>query len=156
VNNKARVFVSNNIALRGEKMKKRYLTLVFAFVAVLSLSAGVVAQERHELNVKVPFDFYAAGKNMPAGEYAVTRISENGLNGLRLSTDDGKATVYVLPTEFAGSSDGAAAKMGFERVGSDRFLSYIVTEGGTYNISFEKSVETVARMKQHGEGNSGR
>jgi hypothetical protein len=78
-------------------VKKQYAGMLLTISCLLTLSVGAQGQDQREVTVTVPFEFVAAGKTLPAGKYAVTRVSEDGFSGLAVSNCDSRATVIVLP-----------------------------------------------------------
>jgi hypothetical protein len=131
-------------------MKKRFVIFVFALAVMLSLSTGLNAQVGHVFKVSVPFEFFVAGKTMPAGTYTVSRVSADSLGPLLLSSYESKASVVVLPTAFDSNSGGAVSLV-FEQVGDQRFLNRVGTPNGAYNIVTKHSNAVVAK-KRHSDG----
>jgi hypothetical protein len=131
---------------KGETMKKQYLTAVLALVCLLGL--GVVAQaQESEVITKVPFDFVAGGKTLPAGTYSVNRVST--LWDSHLIINNGDSAAFVLPIAFDSDSSAGQALLSFERVGDTYFLSKVKTPAGVYTIGTSRALSTTAQKKTH-------
>jgi hypothetical protein len=70
-------------------MKFCKLGLFFALLAAVCLPAAA-----QDLHVNVPFDFVAGGKTLPAGQYRVQRVFENG-DAWGLMGDHASAIVLI-------------------------------------------------------------
>jgi hypothetical protein len=64
-------------------MKKQYLAILFALICVLGLGLSARAQEEDTVITKVPFDFVAGGKVLPAGKYTLGRSRHSLSHGWR-------------------------------------------------------------------------
>jgi hypothetical protein len=56
-------------------MKKQYLTVLLAVIGLFVLGAVGHAQEEGKVVAKIPCEFVAGGKTLPAATYSITRIS---------------------------------------------------------------------------------
>src|SRR6266446_2041422 len=56
-------------------MKMSYFTVVLTLTCLLGLGLGAHAQDAGRVVVKVPFEFVAGGKTLPAGIYTIGRLS---------------------------------------------------------------------------------
>jgi hypothetical protein len=72
-------------------MKFCKVSLFLALFTAVCLPA--VAQDQIQLNV--PFNFFAAGKSLPAGHYQVERLFDGNMAAWRLVSDNGPATVVL-------------------------------------------------------------
>jgi hypothetical protein len=125
-------------------MKKSYLGALLTLVCVFGLGISARAQDE-QVVAKVPFDFVAGGKTMPAGTYNVSRVV-GPQRGLIIRGSDSSA--FVLPMVFdAGTADHAS--LGFAHVGDSYFLSKIETLGGVYTVGTPRPMNKVAQMKDN-------
>jgi hypothetical protein len=135
-------------------MKKQYLSVLFTLICVLGLRLGAHAQAEDTVIAKVPYDFVAGGKILPAGSYRVSRVNSNGSRTLEISSYETGAGVLLTPTFFDDTQIGHA-QLNFEHAGDKYFLSGIETPIGTYAITIPRSAITLALMEQHGASSSG-
>jgi hypothetical protein len=89
----------------GAAIKK---SLGFAVVA-LGLFAGS-AQAQEEVIVKVPFAFVVQGHALPAGKYAVSRVSEDRSALVIRGEDANKKSIAIFLTMPADGHDPAGDK----------------------------------------------
>jgi hypothetical protein len=140
---------------QGEIMKKQYLTVLFALICVLGLGVGAHAQEEDTVVTKVPFDFVAGGRVLPAGTYRVSRIAPaSGSRELEMRSDETGASVFVMPMVFDGVRSDKA-QLSFEHLGDTHFLSAIETPIGTYTIDIPPSAMKLAQTQQQGGSHAG-
>ena len=125
-------------------MKKSYLAAILGLVCVFGLGVRARAQDE-QVVAKVPFDFVAVGKAMPAGTYYVSPIV-GPQHGLVFRGDDNSA--FVLPMVFDGVASDHAG-LGFEHVGDSYFLSKIETLEGVYTVGTPRPMTKVAQMKDN-------
>jgi hypothetical protein len=131
---------------KGEVMQKHYSAVVLALVCILGLGVTAQAQDAGGVIVKVPFEFVAGGKTLPAGTYRVSRVSPETQPGLFIRSD--KDGAMLLPTVF----DGAAAEqseLSFAHVGDKYFLSKVGTPAGVYTIATPRAMTQLAQKKNH-------
>ena len=131
-------------------MKKQYLTVLFTLICVLGLGLSARAQEEDTVVTKVPFDFVAGGKVLPAGTYTVSRVDPTrGSRELEIRSYETRASVFVLPTVFDDVRSDTA-QLNFEHLGDTYFLSAIETPIGTYSVDitpfgYQACTDTTAR-----------
>ena len=125
---------------------KKYARILVAVTFLLGFSVAANAEIRGEVVVKLPFAFVASGVTLPAGTYAVKRLSQQPFDTLMTSYD--KCTsVFIHPTDMEDASDDKP-KVSFHRVGEQHFLSAIETADYVYNFTVSKSVLLEAAAKQ--------
>jgi hypothetical protein len=140
---------------QGEIMKKQYLTVLFTLICVLGLGLSARAQEEDTVVTKVPFDFVAGGKVLPAGTYTVSRVDPTrGSRELEIRSYETRASVFVLPTDFDDVRSDTA-QLNFEHLGDTYFLSAIETPIGTYTIDIPPSAIKLAQMQPQGGSHAG-
>jgi hypothetical protein len=129
---------------KGEIMKKIYSMAILTLVCVFGLGISARAQDQQVLT-KVPFDFVAGGKAMPAGTYTVSRIV-GPQSGFVIRGYDKSA--FVLPMVFDGVTSDHAG-LAFEHVGDSYVLSKIETLEGVYTVGTPRPMTKVAQMKDN-------
>lgn len=130
-------------------MKKHFVRIAAAFFGCAILAIAAKGQRVDQLVVRVPFEFVAAGKTLPAGTYRVTRVNHLDNKELILSSFENHAGVVVLP----GVVDIARAdqpSLTFQQIDGQHFLSKIETAAHVFDIPLPKSAVLVAATKSHG------
>ena len=75
-------------------MKKQMITLMaFAMFAMTLAVASVHAQNAGNVSATVPFEFTAAGKILPAGDYYVRRSLDGARVVMRIESKDGSMSM---------------------------------------------------------------
>ncbi len=129
-------------------MKKQYLTVLIALICLFGLGAGAQAQEEGRVVAKIPYEFVAGGKTLPAGTYAITRVSldrERPWEIRNTVTPGDSALLQPLPSNRAVDHVGLSLK----RVGGTYYLSRVATSAGEFTLPVPKAANTVTRGKQH-------
>ena len=136
-------------------MKKQCLAVLFALICVCSLDLGARAQDQDTVVAKVPFDFVAGGKVLPAGTYRASRVHPyTGSRELEITSYETRAGVFVIPTVFDDVQSGNA-QLNFEHLGGKYFLNAIETPIGTYAVTLPLSAIKLARTEQQSGPSSG-
>ncbi len=78
-------------------MKTSYFAVVLTMTCLLGLGMSARAQDASGVVVKVPFEFVAGGKTLPAGTYSVGRLSPGIHPSLIIDSKDNGAFALVLP-----------------------------------------------------------
>lgn len=140
-------------------MKKQIMRAVVGFALMTVLAASVYAQSVRRLTVHVPFDFVVAGKQMPAGDYSVRRVSKDSEVTLIIQSRDGRKVATV----FTNSSrrEAERAELSFRQHGENYFLASISIPGtsGVREIPRSKSEEKRVRElieQAKADGDSGK
>ncbi|HMJ21149.1 MAG TPA: hypothetical protein VK513_04550, partial [Terriglobales bacterium] len=81
-------------------MKKSLLAVVLTLTCLLGLGISARAQDLDKVVVNVPFEFVAGGQTLPAGEYNVSRVSDQAFPALAIRSYDNNA--FLLPMFFDG------------------------------------------------------
>ncbi len=130
-------------------MKKSLFTVVLTMTFLLGLGISAHAQDPSGVVVKVPFEFVAGGKTLPAGTYTVGRLSPGIHPSLIIDSKDNGAVALVLPIVPDGDSAGRR-DLSFERVGGKYFLSKVATPSGVYTLLTQRAITKLAQMNDHG------
>ena len=141
-------------------MKKRACIGLLLTSLMVSLAAATpaaaLAQPRESVAAYIPFDFYVAGRTMPAGEYTVRQIS-TGDGALQIQSADGRQSVMFL-TQAAlkrGRSIGPA-RLVFNRYEGQRFLSTVWQSGGEgHALRASKRERALRKELRVAQGNGG-
>jgi hypothetical protein len=130
-------------------MKTSYFTAVLILSCLLGVDIKAHAQDAGGVVVKVPFEFIAGGKMLPAGTYSVGRLSPDIHPALMIDNKDTGAFALVLPSTPVGESTGHTA-LSFERVGDQVFLNKVETPAGAYIILTPRAIAKVAKSNGRG------
>ena len=111
-------------------MKKKMTTLFAAATFAMTLAvASVHAQSAGSLSVTVPFQFAAAGKTLPAGDYYVRRTLDGARVILRIESKDGSISVYTQTHGVQTSQIQDESKLVFNKYGEQFYLSQVWAAG---------------------------
>ena len=114
-------------------MKKQLLKAVTMLVAIVTLAfasaLAASAQNSTSIVVNIPFEFSVRGKTLPAGEYIVTRATQNDQSGLTIKNADGNGSAIVLTKTVDANERQSQSRLVFNRYGSHYFLSQVWTSG---------------------------
>ena len=114
------------------KTTKPFQLLSFFLALVFALSmhpAKAHAQIIGELEVNVPFQFYAGNIKLPAGKYVLHMMDNSNLNIMEISSADG-STSALFEVEYAESnSEPRKSELIFNKYGNRYFLAKIFDEG---------------------------
>jgi hypothetical protein len=130
-------------------MKKQCMRILIALIGVAGLGVAAKGQEADQIVVKIPYEFVASGKTLPAGTYKVNRVSNTNEKALVLSSFENHTGALVVATVVEGNDTGKAS-ISFEQVGGEHFLSKIETAGHLYSISVSRSEILEAAARSHG------
>jgi hypothetical protein len=130
-------------------MKTSYCTVVLTLTCLLGLGISAHAQDANGVVVKVPFEFVAGGKTLPAGKYSVGRLSPGIHPTLFIDSKGSGASALVLPSVPDGVPSGHTA-LSFERAGNQVFLSKVETPAGVYTVLTPRTITNLAKMNDRG------
>ncbi len=110
---------------------KKHMTQFFAMFSFLFVLAATpaFAQSGPVLTADIPFDFSAANRTLPAGEYTVKGGSSAGT--ILVRNDDGKGAVAVLAQPTHSNGEGKKATLVFRRYGAQYFLAKVTYADGS-------------------------
>jgi hypothetical protein len=108
-------------------MKKQIMTALLGFALTTVLAATAYAQTGRGVRVHVPFDFVVAGKQMPAGDYSVRRISRDSETALIIQSKDGRSAATVITN--SSQREPKRAELSFRQYGDSYFLAEVSIPG---------------------------
>jgi hypothetical protein len=135
---------------KGENLKTQYLRLLLVLAGFAGFTIPANAQAVDQPVVNIPFQFVAAGRTLPAGEYKVSRLHDWNPRILVLKSYENRASVIVIPAEVEESLPGNT-HLSFELAGDQHFLSGIETEDHIYNFD-APSTHTLLATTPHQSG----
>ena len=130
-------------------MKKHCVRILSAFFGLAALAVASKGQTPDQIVVKIPYEFVAGGKTLPAGTYKVNRVSENNQRALTISSFENHAAVFVLSSEVASRSGAEQPSVSFQQVGEQHLLSKIETADHVYTIPVSRAAILEAAMKNN-------
>ena len=98
--------------------------LIMLSVLGVLTSVSAHAQAGTPFTVTIPFNFYVAGKTLPAGQYHVGRSTEDS-EGLVLRGTDGRTGVFVLTRGIQTAEIQQQSRLVFRRYGDQYFLGEV-------------------------------
>jgi hypothetical protein len=132
-------------------MKNNFLVLSLAVLFTLTASFVFAASE-FEMLVKVPFDFYAGGQHLSAGEYVFAMSS--GLlptaASVKILSKDGEP-ICILNTQAGTDENRSSNLLRFNQYGDKQFLSSVSIRGfkaGVLMVNLEKEQKAVVIAKK--------
>ena len=126
-------------------MKKQafmVLTTLSLFVTLAAVSA--YAQSDMRLNVNIPFEFSITNHVLPAGEYTVSQLPQNGQKILVIRSVDCSLHEMFLTLSTQARTTPNQSALVFHRYGDQYFLSKVWTGG---NDRGHELGETRAELK---------
>ena len=108
-------------------MKKQTTRALLGLAAALMLTVAANAQVLNTVTVRVPFDFVAGEKQMPAGRYTVQRIRTDSESALLIRSEDGRSKAVVLTN--TGEKSPRRAALSFRQLGVRYFLAEVSMPG---------------------------
>ena len=123
-------------------MKKQIMRTLLGLATLTVLAASVYAQSARRMRAHIPFDFVVAGRQLPAGDYTVRRVTKDSESALVIQSEDGRRAATVFTN--SGGREAARAELGFRRRGESYFLAEISIPGSD-------SVREVPRTKSEDE-----
>jgi hypothetical protein len=97
--------------------------------ALLTLAGSAHAQAIAVVEAKIPFDFVAEDRKLPAGEYRIEPVFKGRLDRLMIRRKDGGAVTTVLTLPSQANELQTETRLIFHRYGNQYFLSQIWTSG---------------------------
>jgi hypothetical protein len=129
-------------------MKKSYLTIALTLTtALFGTGINALAQDSDRVSVRVPFEFVAGTKTLPAGTYTIDRSAPEVNSGLIIRSYDNGGLLLPISVD---SVHGGPPRLSFEYVGGKYFLSKVETPDRVYNIGASPEMITLGEMRKNG------
>ena len=123
---------------------KRITAIALLAIANFAM-AGMSFAQSYGVKANVPFDFTVANKLLPAGTYTVKRDA-SGLIEIR---NHDKPIAVLTIANHDGNQSPNGGKLVFHKYGDQYFLSEILSDWETMNVSVPCSkAETNVRLQQ--------
>jgi hypothetical protein len=116
----------------GHRDTKPFQLLSFFAVLVFALSLHPTkahAQIIGELEVTVPFQFYAGNAKLPAGKYILHMLDNSDLRIMEISTADGSTSALFEVEDAEANSAPPKSELIFNKYGNRYFLARVFDEG---------------------------
>jgi hypothetical protein len=123
--------------------------------ALTSHPAKVHAQIIGELEVDLPFQFYAGNARLPAGKYVVHMLDNSDLKVMEISNADSSTSALVEVQHAEANSAPRKSELIFNKYGNHYFLAKVFDEGNpdgsrVPESSYEKRVsQATAEAQEH-------
>jgi hypothetical protein len=127
-------------------MNKLYVTALLTLTCLCGSVVKARAQDPEGVVVKIPFEFVAGDRTMPAGTYIVGRISSDSHAGLAIRNYENGVFVPATLVETASAQPPA---LSFEHVEDKYFLSKVETPGGIYTIPVPRAISALVQVRDH-------
>jgi len=106
------------------------LSFFIGLICALTIHpAKVHAQITGELEVNIPFQFYAGSTKLPAGDYVVHMLDQSDLKIMEISNADGSTSALFEVEDAQSNSEPRKSELIFNKYGNRYFLARIFDEG---------------------------
>jgi frataxin-like iron-binding protein CyaY len=121
-------------------MKRQMITMVAiaTFLTMLAV-ASVHAQNAGDFAVSIPFEFAAAGKTLPAGDYYLRRTFDNARVVIRLESKNGSQSIYLATHAVQNIEIQNQSKLVFNKYGEQAFLTQVWMAGRSTGEEMNKT-----------------
>ena len=109
--------------MKKELLKGFSMLVLILMLALANAAATANAQTSNKVVADIPFEFSVGYKTMPAGEYAVRAVNNQG-NVLMIRSADGKLAAVRLSDE-TDRAKNSHARLVFHRYGQRYFLAEV-------------------------------
>jgi hypothetical protein len=124
-------------------MNKLYVIALLTLTCLFGLGVKAHAQDA-EVVATVPFDFVAGGQVLPAGKYIVARNGADAHSGITIRGNNNVALMLPVVVDWTPAYQ---AKLSFEHIGGEYFLSKVEAPRGVYSFQTPRTVPTLAQKK---------
>src|SRR5277367_949899 len=115
-------------------MRKYYLRILMALIGVAGSGMATKAQKVDHIVVKIPYEFVAGGKTLPAGTYNVTRAFDAENTVVVLNNFAQHVGAVVLASQIE-DSDPQKAGVSFKRIEGEVMLSQVQIDDQLLHVS---------------------
>lgn len=116
---------------------KNVRILITTVLLVAAASISVQAQERQLLTATVPFAFTAENSSLPAGTYTISTLPP--YNMIKVQSGDGQKVAMIPAIPSPTSAESEQAKLVFDRIGNQYFLSHVWERGSNLRRDLRSS-----------------
>lgn len=110
-------------------MKRRVLSVALTGFALALMTLTAFAQlPGAPIRATIPFDFMVRGRTLPAGEYEISRISDEP-GGLEIANIDHRSEHAVIETQPVEGKIPSRGKVVFHKYGDTYFFYEVWTPG---------------------------
>ena len=138
-------------------MKKQITKALLGFAMLFVLVAAASAQTARHIAVRIPFDFVAGEKHLPAGRYIVRRLTGDSETTLLIRSEDGRGNAVVITSDSGVTPE--RAELTFRRRGDKYFLAKVSLAGtaGVREVAESGAEKRLARelARQAGAADAG-
>ena len=140
-------------AIRKSATPCQLLSFLILICALTIHPAKAHAQIIGELEVNVPFQFYAGNAKLPAGKYILHMLDNSDLEFMEISTPDGSTSALFQVEDAEANSAPSKSELIFDKYGDRYFLVGVFDEGNpdgskVPESQYEKRVSQAATEAQ--------
>src|SRR5579862_2580043 len=140
-------------AIRKSAKPYQLLSFLILICALTIHPAKAHAQIIGELEVNVPFQFYAGNAKLPAGKYILHMLDNSDLKFMEISTPDGSTSALFQVEDAEANSAPSKSELIFDKYGDRYFLVGVFDEGNpdgskVPESQYEKRVSQAATEAQ--------
>jgi hypothetical protein len=141
-------------AMHTGKQPFQLLSFFTALIFALTIHpAKAHAQITEELEVNIPFQFYAANVKLPAGKYVVHTLNDSDLKVMEITAADGSTSALFGVEDAEANAAPRKSELIFNKYGNRYFLTRIFDEGNpdgsrVPQSQYEKRVSQAAAEAQ--------
>jgi len=129
-------------------MIKHYLRILLALIGVAGSGMAAKAQKVDHIVVKIPYEFVAGGKTLPAGTYNVTRAFDAENTVVVLNNFAQHVGAVVLASQIE-DSDPQKAGVSFKRIEGEVMLSQVQIDDHLLTIPVSHAAIHQVAEKSH-------
>jgi len=147
-------FIDKAHAIRNSTKPYQLLSFFIALAFALTIHpAKGHAQIIGQLDVNIPFQFYAGNAKLPAGNYVVRMLDNSDLKVMEISTPDGSTSALFEVEDAQANSAPQKSELIFNKYGNRYFLAKIFDEANPDGSrlpesAYEKKVSQAAAEGQ--------
>ena len=146
-------------AMHNNTKSFQMLSLFIALTFALTIHPPIAhAQIIGELEVTVPFQFYAGNAKLPAGRYILHMLDNSDQRIMEISTADGSTSALFEVEDAEANSAPPKSELIFNKYGNRYFLDKVFDEGSpsgsqVLESRYEKRIsEAAAEGQEHVPG----
>jgi hypothetical protein len=140
-------------AIRKSATPCQLLSFLILICALTIHPVKAHAQIIGELEVNVPFQFYAGNAKLPAGKYILHMLDNSDLEFMEISTANGSTSALFQVEDAEANSAPSKSELIFDKYGDRYFLARVFDEGNpdgskVPESQYEKRVSRAATEAQ--------